>query len=161
MAKTSNETGIPLQEMAEEAMKGYEQVLKTGLKVQQEAAQWWSKALQPNAPKADWQKCVEDFTSAASTVIPTAQKQRQEALNLLEKNNKSCVELVKKATEAAQATGLAESQAKWLEFWKLSMDAARSNTEALSAVNAKMVESYMDFVEKSRRTTGWTSAKAA
>jgi len=161
MAKATNETsnGTPLLEMAQEAFKNYEQVLRTGLKIQQEAAQWWSKSLQQNAPKGEWQKCVASLTSAAETVLPRAQKQLEEALNLLEKNNKSCVELMKKAAEAAQAAGVAESQAKWLEFWESSMSAVLSNAEALTAANARMLDSYVELVQKNRTT--WPTAKAA
>jgi len=163
MTKTAKETGsaAPLFDMAEEALKSYEQVLRTGLKLQQEAAQWWSKSLQQTAPTRDWEKCFADYTSGAGTLLPAAQKQLEEVLHLLEKNNRYCIELLKKATEAAQTSRLAESQAKWIEFWKSSAAAARSNAEALATANAKVVDSCIDFVEKSSRTTGWPSAKAA
>jgi len=71
----------------------------------------------------------------------------------LEKSNRTCVELVKKATEAAQTPGLAESQEKWLEFWKSSLAAASSSAGALAAANAKMINSCIDVVEKTRRTS--------
>jgi len=163
MAKTTQETsrGTPLLEVAEEAVKSYEQALRAGLKLQQEAAQWWSKSLQKTASTPDLSKQFAEFKSTADTVIPAAQKQLKEVLNQLEKNNRSCVELVKQATEAAQTPGLAESQAKWVEFWKSSMTAACSQVEALAAVNAKMIDSCIDFVQKSSQVASWRPAKAA
>ena len=157
MAKTPKDTSnrTPLLEMAEEARKSYEQALRTGLKLQHEAAQWWSKSLQHAVPTPDWQKRLAKFTSTASTVIPTARKQLEEVLNLLERNNRSCVELVRQATEAAQTPGLAESQVKWIEFWKSSVAAARSHAEALAEVNARMIDLSIDFLKKSSQATDW------
>lgn len=160
MTKTTRErsNGTALFGMAEEALKSYEQVLRTGLKLQLEAAQWWGKALQQAAPTPEWEKCLADYTSSAGTVLPAAQKHVEEVLHLLEKNNRDCIELVRKATEAAQTSRLAESQAKWMEFWKSSAEAARSNAEALTAANAKIVGSCLEFVEKSR--AAWPSGRA-
>lgn len=164
MEKTAKETGNGkvLLEMVEGALKGYEQALRTGLKLQQEAAQWWSKSLQQAAPTPDLQKWFAGLASTANTtVIPAAQKQLEEVLHLLEKNNQHCVDLVRKATEAAQTSGLEESRAKWIEFWKSSMVVARANAEALTAANGKMVDQCIDFVKKSSRTTVWPESKAA
>lgn len=152
--KTLPNNGTPLLEIAEEAVKTYEQALRRGLKLQQEAAKWWSKTLQQTDSAPDWQKRVADLTS-------TAQKQLEEVLALLERNNRCCVELAKKASEAAQTPGLPESQHKWLEFWKSSMTAAVSNAEALAAANAKIISSCIDLVEKSCRATDLLEAKAA
>ena len=57
MEKTTKEdNGTVLLKMAEEALKNYEQSLKTGLKLQKEATQWWTKSLQQTAPTADLRK---------------------------------------------------------------------------------------------------------
>jgi len=158
MAKTAKEaaSATALSDITEETLKSYEQLLRTGLKLQQEVAEWWSKSLQQAAPASDWSKCLADYTSSASTIFPVAQKQLEEVLHLLEQNNRDCIELIKQATEAAQTSRLAESQAKWIEFWKSSAALARSNAEALTAANAKMVDACIDLVQKGGRTTART-----
>jgi len=164
MEKTTKEkgNGKVLLEMAEGALKSYEQTLRTGLKLQQEAAQWWGKSLQQAAPTPELRKWFAGLASTANaTVLPAAQEQLEEVLHLLEKNNRYCVELVKKATEAAQTSELADSQAKWIDFWKSSMEAARSNAEVLTAANAKMLDKCIAFVKQNNLTTGWPQAKAA
>ena len=162
MAKTGKEAGnaAAFSNMAEEAVKSYEQILRTGLKLQQEVAEWWGNSLQQAVPPPDWGKCFAEYTSSASKIIPAAQKRLEEVMHLLEQNNRHCIELIKQATEAAQTSRLAESQAKWIEFWKSSAAVARSNAEALTEANAKMVNACIDFMEESGRTTR-TSAKAA
>jgi hypothetical protein len=163
MEKTTKEdNGTVLLKMAEEALKNYEQSLKTGLKLQKEATQWWTKSLQQTAPTADLRKWFANLGSSANdTVFPAAEKQLEEILHLLEKNNRDCVELARKATEAARTCGIAESQAKWIEFWNSSMLAARSNAEVWTQANSKMLDKCVDFFRQNRGTNGWSEAKAA
>ena len=46
-----------------------------------------------------------------------AEKQLEEVVGLMEKNNRITAELMSKAIAAAQTPVIAESQAKWTEFW--------------------------------------------
>jgi hypothetical protein len=162
MAKKTKETDsrAALLEMAEKALKSYEQTLGTGLKLQQEAAEWFSKSLQQAISTPNWQKLLADILSSAGTVFPAAQKQLEEALHLLEQNNRHCVDLIKKAAEVAQTHGVVESQAKWIDAWKASLTTARANAEALAAANAKMVDSCINFVKQSSRISAQPAAKA-
>jgi len=48
---------------------------------------------------------------------------------------------------------LAESQAKWIEFWTTSMGAVRSQTEAISEISNKAIDSWVDFVRKNTEVT--------
>ena len=144
---------IPVTEMADKAMKNYEQALRTGLKFQEEAGKWWSTMFNQATFAQDWQKRVTDMTGVASSFMPLAQRRMEEVISLMEKNSKTGSELMKKAVEAAQAPAVAESQAKWLDFWSSSLGAVRSNTEAVSQISSKAIDSWIEFVRKNTEVT--------
>jgi hypothetical protein len=147
-------------EMADNARKNYEQAMKTGLRMQEEAARWWSSIWSQTAAVPDWQKRVSNFTALASGVLPLAQKRMEEVIDLIEKNSRTSAELMKKAVDAAQTPVIADSQAKWMEFWTSSMGAMRSNVEALTEINSRAIDSCIDFVRKNTEVTEVRAPKA-
>ncbi len=138
----------PMSEMADAALKNYEQALQTSLKLQEEAGRWWSSMLNQTTFSQDWQKKVGNAAGLANNFVPLAQRRMEEVIELMEKNSRTSAELVKKAVDAAQTPTIAESQAKWMEFWTSSMGAVRANTEAVSHISSKAIDSWIDFVRK-------------
>jgi hypothetical protein len=147
------ETTKPISEMADTAMKNYEQAVRTSLKLQEEAGRWWSSMLNQANVTQDWQKRLSDMTGMANNIMPLAQRRMEDVMTLMEKNSRTGAELMKKAVDAAQAPAIAESQAKWMEFWTSSMGAIRSNAEAFSQLSAKAIDSWIDFVQKNSEVT--------
>jgi hypothetical protein len=151
----------PISEMADAALKNYQQALHTSLKLQEEAGRWWSSMLNQTAFVPDWQKRVSDVTGLANDLLPLAQRRMEDVIGLMEKNSRTSAELMKKAVDAAQTPAIAESQAKWLDFWASSLGAVRSNTEAVSEISSKTIDSWIDFVRKNRDVTEFRASKAA
>jgi len=143
----------PAAEMAEKAMRNYEQALRTGVKLQEEAGRWWTTMLNQTTSAQDWQKRVTNLTSVANGVMPVAQKRMEEVMELMEKNSRTGAELMKKAVDAAQSPAIAESQAKWIEVWTSSLGAVRSNAEALTEINTRVIDSWIDFARKNTEIT--------
>ncbi len=143
----------PMSEMTDTALKNYEQALRTGLKFQEEAGKWWSSMMNQTSFTQDWQKRLTNMTGMANTFMPMAQRRMEDVMTLMEKNNKTSAELMKKACEAAQTPVVAESQAKWIEFWTSSVGAVRSNAQAWSEISSKAIDSWIDFVRKSTEVT--------
>ncbi len=150
----------PVAEMADTAMKNYEQAIKTSLKLQEEASKWWTSMFSQANLTQDWQKRFSDITGMANSFVPLAQKRMDEVMTLMEKNSRTSAELMKKAVDAAQTPVLAESQAKWMDFWTSSMGAARSNAEAFSELSTKAIDSWIDFVRKNAEVTEARISKA-
>lgn len=146
-----------VSEMADTARKNYEQAFRTGQRLQEEAAQWWSRMASQTVTAADWQKQFANLTTMATKVMPLTQKRVEDAIELMEKNSRAGAELVKKAIEAAQTPGVAECQTKWLEFWASSMKAVQGNVEAFNELSCKALDSWMAFV----RETNDTATRAA
>ena len=151
----------PLTDMAETAMKNYEQAVRTGLKFQEEAGKWWGSVFNQGTLAQDWQKRFNNVTGMANTLLPLAQKRMEEVMTLVEKNGRTGAELMKKAVDAAQTPVIAESQAKWLEFWTSSMRAAQAQTEALTQINARMLDSWVDFIRSNIEMTETQATRAA
>ncbi len=161
-AKEQNgDAGKTFSEMADSALKNYEQAVRTGLKLQEEAGKWWSSMFNQTAFGQDWQKHWANMTGVANSFMPLAQKQVEEVMGLMEKNGRQGAELVKKAVDAVHAPALAESQAKWLDFWTASMGVARSNAEAVSELSSKAIDGWVDFVRKNAEVSEVRTAKTA
>lgn len=151
----------PLSDIADKAMKNYEQAIRTGLKLQEEAAHLWTNVLNQSAAPHDWQKRFSSATTVVNGVLPAAQKRMEEVLNLMEENTKTSTDLMKKAAEVCQTTTVSECQAKWLDFCTATLDFARSNVEAVTQINSRAIDSWVDYVKKNADLTETQLAKAA
>lgn len=151
----------PMQDMADTAMKNYEQAMRTSLKFQEEASKWWNSMFNQTTLTQDWQKRFSSMTGMANTLMPMAQRRMEEMVNLMEKNSRTGAELMKKAVDAVQTPVVAESQAKWMEFWTSSMGAMRSNAEAVTEIGTKAIDSWIDFIRKNAEITEVPLPKAA
>jgi len=143
----------PVSEMADQAVKNWEQAVRNGMKLQQEAGKWWTSLLNQAASTQDWQKRVSNLTALGTGLMPATQKRAEEVLELLEKNTRTGTELVKKALDAAQTPVIADSQAKWMEVWTDSLGAARTNAEAAVQIGGKALDSWVEFVQKNSEVT--------
>jgi len=151
----------PMSDIADTAMKNYEQAVHTALKFQEEAARCWTSMLNQGAFVQDWQKRVDNFNGMANKLVPLAQQRIEEVMSLMEKNGRTGAELMKKAADAAQTPVVSESQTKWMEFWTSSMGAVRSSTEALTEIGTKAVDSWIDFVRKNTEISEVRAPKSA
>jgi polyhydroxyalkanoate synthesis regulator protein len=144
--KTMTEkTKNPVSEMLDQGLKNYEQALRTGLKLQAEAGQCWTKLLGQAASPQDLQKQI---TLLASDVIPATQKSMESCLELLEQNSRASVDLLKRGMEAAQTTSYADAQGKVVEFCESSLKSLKTNAQAIVDINTKAIESWIAFVKK-------------
>lgn len=158
--KTDKEK-VPVFDLADQAMKNCEQAVRTGLKLQQEAGQWWVGLFNQCASAQDWQKRFTNVASVANGVMPAVQKRMEEVLDLMETNSQTGAELMKKAVDATQTPVVAESQTKWMEFWTSSLGAVRSNAEALTQINTRAIDSWIDFVRQNTEVTQIRMPKTA
>src|SRR5258706_8030630 len=133
---TSKESTKGISDMAEKALRNYEHAVRTGLKMQEEAVQAWTNLFSQSATQ-DYQKGFTRFNTVANAIMPAAQKRMEETLDLMEQNSQTGAKLMKKAMDAAQTPVIAESQAKWMDFWSTSLEAARCNAEAFTQIGTR------------------------
>jgi hypothetical protein len=159
-SEEANEQVRSMSEMADALRKNCEQTLRTSLKFQEEAGRWWSSVFNPATCAQQWQERLGSATSTANSILPLAQKPVSELIDLAEKNSRTSADLMKKALDAAQTPSLPESQAKWTEFWTSSLGAVQSNTEELSQISSRAMDSWVGFIRKSAETEVRTSKTA-
>jgi uncharacterized protein (DUF3084 family) len=141
----TDKTKTPASEMFDQALKNYEQALRTGVKVQEEAGKYWTRLLNQTASPQDLQK---QLTSMANDVFPATQKSLEACLDLLEENSRASVDLLKKGLEAAQTTGVSETQGKVVEFCESSLKSLKLNAQAIVDINAKAMDAWISLVKK-------------
>lgn len=135
----------PASEVFDQALKNYEQALRAGIKVQEEAAAYWTKLFNRAAARPNLQKQI---TSIANEVIPPTQKYMEGCLAILEQNSRASVDLMKKGVEAVQTTNLAESQSKLVDFCESTLKSLKSYSQAVVDLNTKAMDSWVGIVKK-------------
>ena len=141
----TDKTKAPASEMFDQALKNYEQALRTGLKLQEEVGRCFTKLLNQAASPQDLQKQV---ATMANDYIPATQKSMESYLGLLEQNSRASVDLLKKGLEASQTTTFAETQGKVAEFCEASLKSLKANAQAIVDINAKAIDSWVSMVKK-------------
>ena len=132
----------PVSEVFDQAMKNYEQALRTGLKFQEETGKWWVNLFNQSGSQQD------AYKQFASDVIPAAQKRFGECVELLEQNSRTGFDLLKKGMETTQTTSIGETQTKCVDFCEQSLKSLRTNAQAVADINAKAIDSWIEFVKK-------------
>jgi hypothetical protein len=135
----------PVSELFEQAMKNYEQALRTGVKLQEEAGRCFTNLFNQTTVPQEWQKKVN---AAIEETFPVAQKNLEENLKFMEQNSRVSLDLFKQAAEAAQSVSFADAQAKLQKLWQSSLNALQNNAQAIAQANSKFMESCTAFVRK-------------
>jgi hypothetical protein len=151
----SDKTNVPGTDLFEQAVKNYEQALKTGVRLQEECGKWWTDAFKQTSGPQDWQKAA---ASMLNEVFPAAHKNVEETLRLLEQNSRGSLDLLKRATETLQSTSVADGQARVQKLWQTSLDLLQQNAQSLIQANARLVETCAQFARK--RTDGAPASAA-
>lgn len=150
---TTEEKTKPVTDMFEQVTKNYEQVLKTGMKMQEESAKCFGNLFNQAAAPLDWQKRMKTMTD---DLIPQTQKTVDEGLKLIEQTSRTGVELLKKAVAMGQPCTAQDAQAKYLGLWEASLNAMRDTAVAVTQANNQAIESWLSYARKTSEsaTTG-------
>jgi hypothetical protein len=150
-----------MTDMADKALRNYDQIVKTTLRIQEEASRCWTSLLTHSASNQDWQRPISIFASMANGVLPEAQKRMQEVLELAENNSRTSVELMKKTADAMQSSVLAERQARWMDVWATSLGAARTNVDAMLQMGSRAMDSWINYIQRNSEMTQAKTTKTS
>lgn len=142
---TTEQKTKPVTDLFEQALKSYEQTLKTGMKMQEESVKVFSDLVTQATSPQDWQKQMKSVTA---DFIPQTQKTVDEGLKLIEQTSKSGIELLKKAVAAGQPTTAPDAQAKMLGLWEASLNAMRDTAMSITQAHSKALESWVAYARK-------------
>lgn len=142
---TTEEKTKPVTDLYDQAMKSYEQALKTGMKMQEESAKYFSNLVNQSTSPQDWQKRIK---TVADEFIPQTQKTVDEGVKLIEQTSRTSIELLKKAVATGQPTSVQDAQAKFLGLWEASLNAMRDTAVSVTQANNKAIESWVAYARK-------------
>lgn len=137
----------------DQGVQTFGEALKAGVKMQEEAARWWSDALDQQGPVGEFQK---QSKALVAEVLPVAQKSTEEWMKVWEQNYRRGLDLVRQAwnpggaaAAATTATGGADAaQARGQQVWESSMRLVRDSTQAAAAANVHMMEAWAGVLKK-------------
>jgi hypothetical protein len=142
---TTEEKTRPVTDLYDQAMKNYEQALKTGVKMQEESAKFFNNLVSQTTSPQDWQKRMKAVTD---DFIPQTQKTVDEGVKLIEQTSRTSIELLKKAVATGQPTSMQDAQTKFLSLWEASLNAMRDTAIAVTQANNKAIESWVAYARK-------------
>ena len=154
---TTEEKTKPMTDLFDQAIKNYEQALRTGLKLQEDSGKLWTNLINHTHSPQDWQRKAK---SISDDFIPQTQKAMDDGIKLIEQNTRTSVELLKKAVATAQSASVQEAQSRFLGLWEGSLTALRDTTQSVTQANTKAVEAWMEFVRKSAEPAAGHATKA-
>ncbi len=145
-------------ELFDQAVKNYEQALRTGVRLQEDTTRWWANFLNQSVWPQEWQKQVSTVMAQA---IPTAQKNLEDSLRLLDQSSKTGLNLLKRAMDGTRGAAASDVQGQVQELWNSSLTVLQSNMRAITESQARMMESWSEFVRKGVASTRAAASSAA
>jgi translation initiation factor 2 alpha subunit (eIF-2alpha) len=130
-------------ELFEDALKTFEQVMQSGVKLQKETTKCWTEVMSDAALPNEWQ---EKAKKAAAESLNLSQNQLKETMKLMEQQSKLGLDLVQQALNAAQSKDLKEGQAKTRELWESCFTTVKTSAQTLIQHNAKALESWQNLM---------------
>jgi hypothetical protein len=157
-SQPNGRTGAPGTEIFDQAVKGYEQALRTGVRLQEDATRWWTSIFQQTSCTQDWHK---QLSSVVSQAIPTAQRNLEESLRLVDQSCKTGFNLLKRAVDAPRVNAASDVQSQMQDIFQSSLNVLHSNMQSFTESQARVVESWTEFMRKGINSTASAAASAA
>ena len=129
--------------MFDEALKVFDQVMQSGVKLQKETSKCWTEIISDSSLPNEWQ---EKAKKAAAESMNLSQVQLKEIVKIMEDQSKAGMDLLQKALSTAQSKDLKEGQAKTRELWEGCFESVRNNAQTLIKQNAKALENWQNLM---------------
>ena len=132
-------------ELFEQALKNYDQAFQAGLTAQEEVFKGILNCAGKMQAPEDWQK---RWSAMVAESLPQAQKRIEESLKMVEQCSSKSMELLQQAFDAGKIDANSGAQAKIQELWEASLTTLRTNAQAYTQLNAKAVESWVQYFQR-------------
>jgi ribosomal 50S subunit-associated protein YjgA (DUF615 family) len=140
-AATSGATG----QLFQEAMRSYEEALKSGTQLQEESVNLWKELLTKLGSPEELQAKLESMTAHT---LPEARKRMEEFLETFNRTSDQTIDLSKKTLGVYQATSLTDAQRRVQDLIESSLTALRVNVHSAMNTNAKIIADWKELVDR-------------
>ena len=138
--KATAATSATIDEIFHEAMRSYEQALKSGIQLQEESANLWKDLLTKLGSPEEFQAKLESMTADA---FPKARKRMEEFVETFNRTSNQTIDLFGKT----QATSVTDAQRRVQDLIESSLSALRVNVHSALNTNAKIIASWKELVD--------------
>lgn len=145
MAKRPTSTTEASQDVLKDAIKFYEEALKSGIQLQEESLDMWKDFLKQLGTPEELREKLEAMTGG---VFPESKEKLESVLKAFQENSRQGMELCNKAMTVCQSTSMVEGQARFQDLMESSLTTMRSNVHTVLDTNSKMMNSWNEMVEK-------------
>jgi ribosomal 50S subunit-associated protein YjgA (DUF615 family) len=143
--KATGATSKPLDEVFQEAMRSYEKALKSGIELQEESVKLWKELLTKLGSPEELQAKLESMTADA---FPQARKRMEEFVETFNRMSNQTIDLFEKTLGVYQATSVTDAQRRVQDLIETSLNALRVNVHSALNMNAKIIASWKDLVDR-------------
>jgi hypothetical protein len=156
---TSERSNDAASQMFGQAAKMFQTAMEAGAKMQEDSAKSLNEMISGLGAPQEWQKHAQD---AMEKAIAMMQQNMDEALNVVNENTKTSLELLEKAFSARQTDAPADVQARAKEMWETALGSLRRNTEVIVQANSRLVQSWQEMAQilGDKQSDGKPDAKA-
>ena len=151
--KSASETGTEkttesAKEIFQEALRNYENALKSGIELQEESVNLWKSLLTQLGSPEEFQAKLE---SMQSEVFPAARKRMEEFVELFNRSSNQTLELFEKSMSVYQAKSATDAQRRLQDLMESSLATLRGNVQTALNTNAKIISSWKDMLDRFSR----------
>lgn len=146
-AAKSNKTAAtePSDEMIQGALKFYEEALKSGIQLQEDALKLWKEVLDQVGSPEDLRKKLEQLMKEG---LPKSRERMDDVVALFQQNADQCTDIFSKTLNVYHAGSIPEGQARLHELVETSLGVLRSNVHAVVDANTKVMKTWDGIFSK-------------
>ena len=143
--KATAATSENINEFFHEAMRCYEQALKSGIQLQEESVNLWKDLLSKLGSSEEFQAKLESMTKET---FPKARERMEEFVETFNRTSKQTIDLFNKTMGVYQATSVPEAQRRVHDLIESSLTALRTNVHSALDMNAKIIGDWKELVDR-------------
>ena len=128
-----------------DAMRNYEEALKSGIKLQEESVNLWKDLLTKLGSPEELQAKLEAMRAEA---FPKARERMEECVETFNRTSKQTIDLFGKTLSVYQATSVTDAQRRVQDLIETSLGALRTNVHSALNTNAKIIASWKELVDR-------------
>jgi hypothetical protein len=141
----AQKTAESAKQIFQEALRNYENALKSGIELQEESVNLWKTLLTQLGSPEEFQAKLESMQSEA---FPAARKRMEEFVELFNRSSNQTLELFEKSMSVYQAKSVTDAQRRLQDLMESSLSTLRGNVQTALNTNAKIISSWKDILER-------------
>ena len=128
-----------VNEMFGQAAQFFQDAIQAGIKLQEQGTKSMTQLMSGLSSPQQWQESAQ---STMTQLMKTTEKNMSEAIELMNQNTKSTMELLEKAFKAREAMGQGDGLVRIKEMWETAFGSFLRNSEVMLQANNRLLETW-------------------